>query len=113
MSVYVLPPKSDLMTIATRRLFQLLCSHSVIAIWILVAQVHLHVVSPIMCIFLMNLNLLWLAERSWMVQAKTMLIWHPVVQLFFCVSRILHGAAVVLSVVLWAKIALLCAGGGC
>lgn len=113
MCIFVPLPKSDLMAVATRRLFQILCLHSVIAMWILVAFVWLHFISIVVCILLMNLNLLCLAERSWRVQATTMLIWHPVVQLFFCLTRIAQGALAIYSVLLWAKIALLCAGGVC
>ena len=115
MSIYIPPTKSDLMAVATHRLFQILCLHSVIAIWILIAQIQLHFLSPMACVFLMNLNLLCLAERTWRVQAKTMLIWHPVVQLIFCITRVAQGALAVCSVLLWAKIAMLCAmlNGGC
>ena len=113
MSIYIPPTKSDLVAVATHRLFQILCLHTVIAIWILVAFVWLHFISIVVCILLMNLNLLCLAERTWRVQAKTMLIWHPVVQLIFCITRVAQGALAVCSVLLWAKIALLCAGGVC
>jgi hypothetical protein len=67
--------------------------------------------SPIVVVFLMNLNLLVLAERSWRVQFITMHVWHPVVQTFFCVTRVIHGAAVILSVVLWGKLAQLAVVG--
>ena len=108
------PSKSDLMTRASRSLFDLICVHSLVCCWILFAQIRLHLCTPTAGVFLMNLNLLCLAERSWRIQAKTMLIWHPVVQLFFCASRIVHGAAVILTVVAWAKMACMCwRKGGC
>ena len=114
MSIVLPPPsKSDVMTVATRNLFDLICVHFLVCFWILFAQVRLHLCTPTASVFLMNLNLLCLAERSWRIQAKTMLIWHPVVQLFFCLTRIAQGALAIYSVLLWAKIALLCAGGVC
>ena len=115
MSIVLPPPsKSDVMTVATRNLFDLVCVHFLVCFWILFAQVRLHLCTPTASVFLMNLNLLCLAERSWRIQAKTMLIWHPVVQLFFCASRIVHGAAVILAVVAWARMGWMCLRvGGC
>ena len=110
----IVPTKADVMTRATRRLFNLMCVHSLVCFWILFAQNRLRLCSPTAGVFLMNLNLLLLAERSWRVQAGTMLVWHPVVQLFFCASHIVHGAAVILTVVAWAKMACMCwRKGGC
>jgi hypothetical protein len=102
--------KADLLTAATRRLFHIMCFHSIVCCWILFAQLLLRLLTPTASVFLMNLNLLWLAERSWRVQSMTMRHWHPVVQLFFCVARIVHGAGVILSVVLWARMAVMMAG---
>jgi hypothetical protein len=104
--------KSDLMLDATRRLFDLIRFHVMVCVWILFFQVRLHLVSPIVSVFLMHLNLICLSERSWKVQAKTMHIWHPVVQLIFCTSRIAQGAAVILQAVLWLWVALLCVEEG-
>ena len=115
MSVYRPPPpvsKSDLLNAATRRLFEMMCTHSCIGCWILLSQLLFRALTPMASVFLMNLNLLLLAERSWKVQSRTMPIWHPVVQTFFCVSRMVHGAAAILSVVLWGKVMLLCGRGG-
>jgi hypothetical protein len=103
--------KSDRMVIATRRLFDLIWFHAMICICILLVQVRLHLVSPIVSVFLIHINLICLSERSWKVQAKTMQIWHPVVQLIFCSSRMVQGAVVILQAVLWLRVALLCAEG--
>ncbi len=113
MSVYYYRPfsKIDFLDAATRRLFQLMCTHSCIGLWILLTQYLFRNLSPIVVVFLMNLNLLVLAERSWRVQFLTMHVWHPVVQTFFCVTRVIHGAAVILSVVLWGKLAQLAVAG--
>lgn len=114
MSIITKHPKSDVMFRATRRLFDLILLHSVVCFWILFAQARLRLCTPTAGAFLMNLNLLILAERSWRVQAKTMLLWHPVVQLFFCANRIVHGAAIVLAVFAWARMGLMCFRvGGC
>lgn len=105
------PSKASLINAAVQRLFDITCSHAFLGCWILFAQVRLCLLSPMASMFLMNLNLLWLAERSWGIQSANMHIWHPVAQLFFCVARMVHGAGVVLSAVLWIRIAMLCAGG--
>jgi hypothetical protein len=106
--------KSDVMTVAVRKLFDLICVHFLMCVWILFAQTRLRLCTPMASAFLLNLNLLCLAERSWRVQAKTMLVWHPAVQLFFCTSRIVHGAAVVLAFAAWARMGWICFRvGGC
>ena len=102
------PSKADLMGAATRRMLDIFCSHVLITFWILFAQTRLHIITPTAGIFLMNVNLFCLAERSWRIQAKTMLIWHPVIQLFFCVSRMVHGAAAITSLALWGRVFMLC-----
>jgi hypothetical protein len=89
-------------------MLDIFCSHVLITFWILFAQTRLHIITPTAGIFLMNVNLFCLAERSWRIQAKTMLIWHPVIQLFFCVSRMVHGAAAITSLALWGRVFMLC-----
>ncbi len=100
--------KAELINAAVLRLYDILCSHVFVCCWILYAQVRLHLLSPTAGVFLMNVNLLWLAERSWKVQSRTMHIWHPIVQLFFCVARVVHGAGVILAACVWIKIVILC-----
>ena len=121
MSIALLPPpvvpqpsKNDLLCIATRRLFEFMCAHVLICCWILFFGVRLRLLAPAATIFLMNVNLLYLAERSWKVQASTMPLWHPAVQLVFCVARMVQGAAAILAAVLWLRVAVLCwVLGGC
>ena len=112
MSVHRPAIKSDILVAATRRMIELMYFHSVIGLWIIVVQCLLRLLAPLACVFLMNVNLLVLAERSWKVQARSMLIWHPVVQLFFCVSRLLHGVAVFFSVMIWARLLVMGAARG-
>ena len=92
------------MKAATQRLFDILCCHLLICGWIIFAQVRLRLVSPVVGIFLMHLVLLCMAERSWRLQAETMHIWHPLVQACFCVTRMIHGAVVLMAVCIWARV---------
>jgi hypothetical protein len=105
MSVYRPFSKADFIDAVTRRLFQLMCTHSIIGLFILLVQYLFRNFPSMLILLLLNLNLLLLAERSWRVQCLTMHLWHPVVQTFFCVTRMVHGALVILSVVLWGKLA--------
>ena len=108
------PTKTDLLSAATRILYNMMCTHMFINFFIVFVQVNLHLISPMATVFLINVNLLCLAERSWRVQSRTMPIWHPLVQLFFCVSRMFHGAVAIMAAVLWIRVALLCVRmGGC
>ncbi len=100
-----------LLNAATQRLFGIFQTHSILCLCILFSQWRLHFISPVASVFLMNVNLICLAERSWEVQARTMCLWHPVVQLFFCVSRMVQGATVILTAVVWVKILWLCVEG--
>lgn len=110
MSVYRPFSKADFIDAATRRLFQLMCTHSFIGLFILLVQFLFRNLPTTLVVLLMNINLLLLAERSWRVQCLTMHLWHPVVQTVFCVTRMVHGALVILSVVLWGKVAQLVVG---
>jgi hypothetical protein len=104
--------KADVLNAAVRRLYSLFCFHAFICVCIVFAQARLRVLTPTAGVFLMNVNLFWLAERSWKVQARHMHVWHPLVQLFFCVARLVHGAAAVFAACVWVKIVLLCVGVG-
>jgi hypothetical protein len=110
MSVYRPSSKADFVDAATRRLFQLMCTHSIIGLFILLVKYLFQNFPSMLVVLLMNLNLILLAERSWRVQFLTMHIWHPVVQTLFCVTRMVHGALLILSVVLWGKVAQLVVG---
>jgi hypothetical protein len=111
---HVQSSSSYLLDSALRHLIEIFWAHTLICVWILFVQWRLDLLSPIASVLLINVNLVCLAERSWWIQAKTMSLWHPVVQLFFCVSRMVQGVTVILAIVLWVKILLLlCATENC
>ena len=98
------PDDTKCMKAVTRRLVDIIFLHSFACGWIIFAQVQLRLISPIASIFLMHLTVLSMAELSWRLQANTMQIWHPVVQLCFCVSRMVHGLIAIMAAVTWAKV---------
>lgn len=85
-------------------LLDIMYCHLLVCGWILFAQVCLQILTPLFGFFLIHLTILCMAERSWRVQSKTMRIWPPVVQLFFCVSRVIFGATVISLTFAWARL---------
>ena len=106
-----MPSNAYLLNAASQRLFDIFRTHAILSVCIVFSQQRLHFISPIASFFLVNVNLICLAERSWVVQARTMCLWHPAVQLCFCVTRMLQGLAVILAAVAWVKILWLCVEG--
>ena len=89
---------------AARHLCDIMYCHLLVCGWILFAQIRLKILTPLFGIFLVHLTVLCMAERSWRVQSKTMRIWPPVVQLFFCVSRMVFGLIVLALIFAWARV---------
>ena len=95
---------SKQMQVASRQLLAIMSNHLLVCSFILFAQVGLRLISPLVSILLMHVTLVRMAECTWSLQAKTMHIWHPAVQLFFCVSRMVYGAVGALVLFLWARV---------
>ena len=89
---------------ASLQLLDIMSNHLIVCSCIVFAQAGLHLISPLVCILLMHVTLVRMAECSWSLQAKTMHIWHPAIQLFFCVSRVVYGAVEILVLCLWARV---------
>ncbi len=89
---------------AARRLLDIMFCHLLVCGWILFAQIRLKILTPVFGFFLIHLTILCMAERSWQLQSKTMRIWPPVVQLVFCVSRVVFGAVVLALTLAWAGV---------
>jgi hypothetical protein len=88
----------------SRRLLDIAYCHLLFCGWILFAQVRLRIINPLIGLLIIYLTLVCLGERSWRLQAKTMHIWHPAVQLVFCVNRVVFGAVVILGAFVWGRI---------
>ena len=98
------PSDSRLMQVTVQRLFDIVCFYSIICGWIVFAQVYLQLLSPIASTFLMHITVMIMAELSWRQQATTMHIWHPFVQMCFCVSHMVHGSIAIVTAVIWVKV---------
>ena len=98
------PSNSHLMQVTVQRLFEIVLFYSLICGWIVFAQVYLNFLSPVVSTLLMHITVMVMAELSWRQQATTMHIWHPMVQLCFCVTRIIHGSLAIVTMFIWAKV---------